>query len=208
MSEQTVAWLMMGIGTAQVLLLLAMLTTLRDQEVQKPSLRSRIGDTMYKFLGVIMTALDTALARFTAFATGVLAQLRGAKEANDAQTGKLAELQVALDTALADDAADKAAINALQAEVSTLQDEVAAKINAAVDSLENAPVVEVVEEPVVEVVEEPVVEVVEEPVVEEPVVEEVTEPVVEEPVEVPGDEVSVVEDTPVVVDETGTTPVE
>jgi hypothetical protein len=85
--------------------------------------------------------------------------------------------------ALADDNADKSAIAALQAEVSTLQDEVAAKINAAVDSLENAPVVEVP----VEVVEEA-------PVVEVEVPVEVDTPV-DTPVDVPAD---VVVDAPVV----------
>jgi hypothetical protein len=69
----------------------------------------------------------------------VLEQLGGAKDANDAQTAKLAELQAALDAALGDDAADKATITSLQSEVSSLQDEVAAKINAAVDALQNPP---------------------------------------------------------------------
>lgn len=115
-----------------------------------------------------MTALDNALARVTNFVKDVVTQLTGAKEANDAQTAKLAELQVALETALADDNADKAAIAALQAEVSTLQDEVAAKINAAVDALENAPTAE----EVVVVEEAPVVE-------DVPVVEDTT-PVVDE----------------------------
>ena len=167
------------IVTVWLLLFGYCLAGLRDEEkLSKTPLYFRIGEKFFALIGVIMTALDDALARFTAFARGVLDQLKGAKEANDTQTGKLAELQAALDTALADDAADKATIAALQAEVSTLQDEVAAKINAAVDALENPPVAE-----------EPVVE---EPVVEEPVVEEVP----------------VVEDTTVVVDETGSTPVE
>lgn len=167
------------IVTVWLLLFGYCLAGLRDEEkLSKTPLYFRIGEKFFALIGVIMTALDNALARFTAFARGVLDQLKGAKEANDTQTGKLAELQAALDTALADDAADKATIAALQAEVSTLQDEVAAKINAAVDALENPPVVE-----------EPVVE---EPVVEEPVVEEVP----------------VVEDTTVVVDENGSTPVE
>ncbi|MEI6359857.1 MAG: hypothetical protein WCO50_05955 [Synechococcus sp. ELA619] len=92
--------------------------------------------------GKIMSVIDEAIARFAKFTQGVLEQLRGAKESNDVQTAKLAELQAALDSALSDDAADKAAINALQAEVSSLQDEVAAKINAVVDSLENPPAAE------------------------------------------------------------------
>lgn len=134
----------------------------------------------------IVSALDDALARVTNFVKDVVTQLTGAKEANDAQTAKLAELEVALSTALADDNADKAAIAALQAEVSSLQDEVAAKINAAVDALENAPTAE-------EVV-----------VVEEtPVSEELV--VVDEPVD---EVVPVSEDTIVVVDEAGEAPVE
>lgn len=133
-----------------------------------------------------MSALDDALARVTNFVKDVVTQLTGAKEANDAQTAKLAELETALNAALADDNADKAAIAALQAEVSTLQDEVAAKINAAVDALENAPTAE-------EVV-----------VVEEtPVSEELV--VVDEPVD---EVVPVSEDTTVVVDEAGEAPVE
>lgn len=137
--------------------------------------------------GKLMSALDDALARFTAFAQGVLSQLKSAQSSNDEQTGKLAELQAALDAALSDDNADKSAIASLQAEVSSLQDEVAAQINAAVDALQNppAPVVEppavveapaVVEVPVEPVVDEPVV--VEAPAVDEPVVEPV---VVDEP---------------------------
>lgn len=132
--------------------------------------------TALKSLGrKIMSVIDEAIARFTSFTQGVLAQLKGAKESNDVQTAKLAELQAALDVALSDDAADKAAITSLQAEISTLQDSVAAQINAAVDSLQNPPSeVPAVEEPVVE---EPVVEevpvVVEEPVVEGVPVEEV-----------------------------------
>lgn len=143
-------------------------------------------------LGVtIMSVVEAALARFTAYVRGVLDQVKAAKDTNDVQTAKLAELQAALAAATADDEADKATIAALQAEVATLQESVAAQINAAVDALENPPVVE---EPVVEVVEEVVPEVEESaaPVVEE-VVEEVT--VVEDA------EVPVVEEAPVVVEE-------
>lgn len=100
--------------------------------------------------GKIMSVIDEAIARFTKFTQGVLEQLKGAKESNDTQTAKLAELQVALDAALSDDAADKAAIAALQAEVSSLQEDVAAKINAAVDTLENPPAPAPVEEAPVE----------------------------------------------------------
>lgn len=103
-------------------------------------------------LGVkIMSVVDAALARFSAFVTGVLAQVKVAKETNDAQTAKLAELQAALAAAQADDAADKAAIANLQAEVDNLQSKVADQINAAIDALENPPVEEeAVEEVVVE----------------------------------------------------------
>jgi predicted trehalose synthase len=86
-----------------------------------------------------MSVIDEAIARFTTFTQGVLAQLKGAKDSNDLQTGKLTELQTALDTALADDSADKATIASLQAEISSLQDQVAAQINAAVDALQNPP---------------------------------------------------------------------
>lgn len=104
----------------------------------------------------IMSVVDAALARFSAFVTGVLAQVKVAKETNDAQTAKLAELQAALDAAKADDDADAATIANLQAEVSNLQNKVADQINAAIDALENPPVEAPVEEPVVEevVVEE------------------------------------------------------
>lgn len=162
MSEKTVAWLMMGVGTLQVLLLVGALATLNDEGLSKPAARPRRSDKLFGILGVLMTALDDALARFTAFAKGVLDQLKGAKADNDAQTAALAELQAKLDTALADDAADKAAIDALREEVTTLQDKVAAQINAAVDALENPPAADV----------------------------------------------PVAEDTPAVVDETGSTPVE
>ena len=129
-----------------------------------------------------MSVVDEALARLTTFVKNALDQLKAARGTNDAQTVKLAELQGALDVALADDNSDKAAIAALQVEIATLQDSVAAQINAAVDSLENAPAA-----PVEVVVEEaPVVE------VEAPV--EVDTPV-DAPVDVP---VDVVVDAPVV----------
>lgn len=151
-------------------------------------------------LGVtLMAALDAALARFTAFVSGVLGQVTAAKDTNDAQTAKLAELQVALDAALSDDVADKAAITALQVEIANLQDTVAAQINAAVDALESAPApseLVVVEEPVFE--EAPVVDEVG-PVVEEEVVFVEEVPVVVE--EVPVVESPVVDDTVAVVDE-------
>lgn len=91
---------------------------------------------------LIMSVVDDALSRLTTFVKNALDQLKAARGTNDAQTVKLAELQAALDAALSDDAADKAAITALQTEIATLQDSVAAQINAAVDSLENAPVEE------------------------------------------------------------------
>jgi hypothetical protein len=189
MTEQTVAWIMMGVGTALILFLMAMLTTLRDDSLSKSSARPPRSEGWFhplaaaQNLGVtLMAALDAALARFTAFVKGVVSQVTAAKDINDAQTVKLTELQVALDAALADDAADKASIANLQGEIANLQSAVADQINAALDSLENPPVevVEevVVEEPVevVEVVEEEVVvpvEVVEEEVVAvEPVTDE------------------------------------
>jgi len=86
-----------------------------------------------------MSVIDEAIARFTRFTQGVLEQLKGAKTDNDAQTAKLAELTAALAAATSDDEVDKAQIAALQAEVSSLQESVAAQINAAVDALENPP---------------------------------------------------------------------
>lgn len=133
----------------------------------------------------IMSVVDAALARFSAFVTGVLAQVKAAKDTNDEQTAKLAELQAALTVAQSDDAADKALITTLQNEVASLQTRVADQINAAVDALENPPAAEVVEEVVPEVEESA-------PVVEE-VVEEVS--VVEDA------EVPVAEEAPVVVEE-------
>jgi hypothetical protein len=190
-------------------------TALRsDTSLSKPPVPPRKNEgrcrllTAAQSVGVsIMSVVDEALARLTAFVKNALDQLKAARGTNDSQTVKLAELQGALDVALSDDAADKAAITALQVEIATLQDAVAAQINAAVDSLENAPVeveapVEVVEEaPVVEV--EAPVEVVEEaPVVEVEAPVEVDTPV-DTPVEVP---VDVVVDAPVV-DSTTTDPV-
>lgn len=108
----------------------------------------------------IMSVLDDALARFTAFVQGVLDQVKAARETNDAQTAKLTELQDALNVALADDADDKATIANLQAEIANLQSEIADRINAAVDALENvpAPVEETVDAPVVDEVIDEVVE--------------------------------------------------
>ena len=175
MSEKTVAWLMMGIGTGQVLLLVAALATLRDDDGL-----SKAGDRPVKDEGVwrrlltaahvlgvrIVSALDDALARVATFVKDVVTQLKAAKSTNDTQTGKLAELEAALGVALSDDAADKAQIAALQAEIGSLQESVAAQINAAVDALQNPPAVE------------------EAPVVESPA----EAPVQENPVEAPADE--------------------
>lgn len=176
MDERTVAWIMMAVGTALVLGLVVMLTTLRDHGLSKTTVRPPKSEgrcsalTTAQRLGVaIMSAVTAALARFTTFVTGVLDQVKSVRETNDAQTAKLAELQSALDAALADDASDKAAIANLQAEVANLQQEVADQINAAVDALENPPIAEPVEDE----------EEVEEEVEEEPVlVEETTEVVV------------------------------
>ncbi len=98
-----------------------------------------------------MSALETALARLNTFVRDVVTQLGVARDTNAVQTEKLAELQAKLDAALSDDAEDKAAIAALQSEITSLQDAVAAQINAAIDSLENAPAAEdVVADEVVE----------------------------------------------------------
>jgi hypothetical protein len=162
-----------------------------DTSLSKPTVPAQKNEgrcrllTAAQSVGVsIMSVVDEALARLTTFVKNALDQVRAARDTNDAQTVKLAELQGALDVALADDNADKATIAALQTEIATLQDSVAAQINAAVDSLENAPAAPVVEAPVVEA-----------PVVEAPVDDA--------PVEVPAD---VVVDTPVV-DSTTTDPV-
>lgn len=96
-------------------------------------------EPLWKLGGKIMSVIDEAITRFTRFTQGVLDQLTSAQVSNDAQTAKIAALSAALDSALADDNADKAQIAALQAEISTLQDQVAEKINAAVDSLQNPP---------------------------------------------------------------------
>lgn len=132
-------------GSWLVLVLVVLLTGLREP-------------WFWKLGGKIMSVIDEAIARFTTFTQGVLAQLKGAKDSNDLQTGKLTELQTALDSALADDSADKATISSLQAEISSLQDQVAAQINAAVDALQSPPadVTPVVDTPeVVDVVVEP-----------------------------------------------------
>lgn len=114
---------------------------LRDPDgLSNPEVPARKSRTLFSFLGGILSALDDALARVTTFIKDVVAQLTNAKETNDTQTGKLAELQAALDVALSDDAEDKAKIAALQAEIAGLQDSVAAQINAAVDALQNVPV--------------------------------------------------------------------
>lgn len=148
MSEQTLAWTMMAIAGAQVMLLLSLLIDLSDPLSNRPA-RPRKSRKLFGVIGVLMTALDDALARFTAFVKAVADQLKGAADTNETQTGKIAELQTALDAALSDDAADKAAIASLQAEIASLQDEVAAQINSAIDALSNPlPVVDPVEPPV------------------------------------------------------------
>ena len=148
MSDATVAWVMMGAGTGQVLLLVAALATLRGDDLSNAPARSRRCDRLFGLTGVLMTALDDALARFTAFVKDVVGQLTATKDTNAEQTGKIAELQAKLDAALSDDAADKAAISALQAEIAGLQDKVAAQIDATLDALANPPVEAPVDEPV------------------------------------------------------------
>lgn len=140
-SERTVAWIVMAVGTGQVLLLLGMLVTLRRPGLPNRRVRPRMIERISATLGATMTALDAALDRFTSFVRDVVGQLTATKDVNAEQTGKIAELQAALDAALSDDAADKASIDALREEVATLQDEVAAKINETLDTLANAPTV-------------------------------------------------------------------
>jgi formiminotetrahydrofolate cyclodeaminase len=164
--------------TALAAALAWMLSGLSKQPVRFPRGEARCCRALAaaQNLGVtIMSVLDDALARFTLFVKNVLNQVKVAKDLNDTQTARLAELQGALDAALADDAADKATIVNLQGQVNDLQSAVADQINAALDSLENPPAVEVEEVPVV-VEEVPVVE--EAPVVVE---ESVTGPVEESP---------------------------
>lgn len=131
-------------------LVVYLLLGLRDGSgLSKADRRPRKGDKLFGMLGVLMTALDDALARFNTFVKDVITQLRGASATNETQTAKIAELQGKLDAALSDDAADKAAIAALQAEIAGLQDEVAAQINSAIDALSNPlPVVDPAEPPV------------------------------------------------------------
>lgn len=125
---------------ALVMALLAGLTDSLSNHRDRPSTGEGLFGLSFhplrKLGAIIMTAVDTAIARLSAWATDVLDKLKGVKDVNDAQTAKIAELQSALDAATANDAADAATIAALQAEVSSLQDEVAAKINALVDELE------------------------------------------------------------------------
>ena len=171
------AWASVVIFTLWLSLLVYVLTGLRGEEemstrparpgkCDRPCCRA--WTTITALGATLMSALDDALARVTTFVKDVVAQLTAAKTTNDTQTGKLAELQAALDVALSDDAADKAAIAALQAEISTLQDSVAAQINAAVDALQAVPAP--VEEAVAAEAEVAVVE----------PVSEVTEPAVDE----------------------------
>lgn len=170
------AWVTVVVCTGWLTLFGYLLMGLRsEEELPKREARPRRCEGLVhrslaaaQALGVtIMTVLDDALARVTTFVKDVVAQLTAARDTNDTQTGKLAELQVALDAALSDDAADKTAITTLQAEISSLQEAVAAQINAAVDALQAVPAP--VEEAVAaEVAEETVVE---ETVVEEPVTE-------------------------------------
>lgn len=147
MTEKALAVLMMSVGVVQVLVLLAAYASLDCGDLSNRPPRPRRGDNMLRILGVIMAALEDALARFTAFVKDVVGQLTATRDTNDAQTGKIAELQAALDAALSDDADDKGAISALQAEIATLQDSVATQINATLDALANPPVVETAVDP-------------------------------------------------------------
>lgn len=148
MSESSLAWLMMAAAAIQVALLAVAALTSFDDGLPKRPARPRRGDRLFGIIGVLMTALDDALARFTAFVKDVVDQLTNTRDTNDTQTGKIAELQVALDAALSDDATDKAAITELQAEIASLQDSVAAQINSAIDALQNPiPAVDPVDPP-------------------------------------------------------------
>ena len=143
MDDMTIAWIIAVACTANVAVLVAALATLRDHGMGNAPVRPRRCDRRFSLttaLGVIMSSLDAALARFTAFVKDVVGQLTATKDTNAEQTGKIAELQAALDAALSDDAADKAAIQALQAEIAGLQDSVAAQIDATLDALANPPV--------------------------------------------------------------------
>ena len=181
MSDKSWAWLMIVIGTGQVLVLVAALSTLRGPDLSKPPARPVKGEAWYRrvlttaqHVGVkIMSVVDEALARLTTFIKNVSTQLVVARQTNAVQTGKLNELQVALETALSDDAADKARIAALQTEISDLQNAVAAQINTVVDALENPPLEDPAAEPPAEApadapadvpVEEPVADTTETPV--------------------------------------------
>ena len=188
MSEQTVAWIIMGAGTGLVLFLISMLSTLGSSEGlsngddlpqrNEGGFFAALFHPVRKLGATIMTVVDEALKRLDAFVKAVLEQVKGVKDTNDTQTAKLAELQAALDAATSDDKADKAAIAALQAEVSTLQTSVADQINAVVDTLEGVtvtvpPVVAPVD-PGFEVPVTPIVEptpVVDAPVAADPVVD-------------------------------------
>ena len=134
-------------------LIVILLPSLSEPDLSKPGVQPQTSEdrrcplrgvfTAAQKLGAhIMSVVDEALARLTSFVNGVLGQVKAAKDTNDAQTAKLAELQAKLDTATSDDEADKAAIATLKAEIDTLQASVAAQINAAVDALENPPVVD------------------------------------------------------------------
>lgn len=134
--------------TVWLLVFAWLLAGLRNQEMPKPQDRPSKGEgiPVLRFIftlgATIMSALESALARLNTFVRDVVTQLGVARDTNATQTEKLTELQAKLEVALSDDDADKAAIVALQNEVSSLQDAVAAQINAAIDSLENVPAAE------------------------------------------------------------------
>lgn len=174
-------------------LVIYLLAGLREESLSNPRVRPGRSESRCPVLaaaqkvGAIMSSVSEALARFTAFVHTVLDQVKAAKDTNDLQTSRLADLQAKLDEALSDDAADKATIASLQSEIATLQDSVAAQINAALDSLQNPPAEVVNPAPEAPVVDAgaPVDAAPAEPVVvpEVPAEVVVVEPVVEEPVE-------------------------
>ena len=120
-----------------------------------------------------MSAVDEAIGRLTTWGQGVLALVNTLKDSNDQQTAVIGQLQEANATLAADDASDTAEIERLTEELARLQEEIAGKINTAIDALENPPAPEEPEEPEVPV--DPPVE------TEAPAEEEPAPPVEENP---------------------------
>lgn len=151
--------------TMLVIVLLACLSRLRVTkmgEVEKKSLRTWVGELVTDFafsltilslkfftkIGADMSTVDEAIGRFTTWGQSVLAQLKSAQESNASQTELIAQLNDRISQLTANDESDAAEIARLQGEIDTLQNDIAAKINAAVDSLENPPAPEEPSDPV------------------------------------------------------------